>query len=69
MGSPQRAPDALILMSVQIKFYNRRKCATKIWGTYVAYLFWGGPVAREIKWVGPGEPPSLPMLMTTTGIV
>ena len=29
-------------------------------------FFWGAPVARKIKWGGPGQPPGLPMLMTTT---
>ena len=32
---------------------------------YVTF-FGGAPVARKNKWGGPGQPPSLPMLMTTT---
>ena len=32
----------------------------------LCHFFGGGPVARKIKWGGPGQPPGLPMLMTTT---
>ena len=32
-------------------------------------FFWGAPVACKIKWGGPGQPPGLPMLMTTTAEV
>ena len=32
-------------------------------------FFGGAPVACKIKWGGPGQPPGLPMLMTTTGSV